>query len=385
MTMTQVKDYTLNTKTLYIGLELSKHKWLLGGGIDLTHIKIKQIDSWNLGAFFEALKAFKTQFNLQSDCTIKVCMEAGLDGFSVYRMLIANGLEALIVDSASLELNRRKRKAKTDGIDVKKLVQLLYRFNHGETGCLKAIRVPSEAEEDIRRIHREYERLQKEQTQHVNRIMGLLATQGIKLTGSAIRRKDFKSRLKNKTFRTSTQETLREYLQKELEREYERYELTHAQLRDVMKEAQAYVKSHPNTRVSEYVSRLTRLKGVGFWGAFKLVTEWFGWRDFNNRKEVGSAAGLTGVPHASGTLNREQGISKAGNKRIRRLIVELAWIWLRYQTNSKLSRWFHERFSQGKRVKRIGIVGLARKLLITFWRYLSKGILPSDIELKASV
>lgn len=379
---TTQKNYTSNNAVLYIGLELSKHKWVIGGSIGLEKVSIKTLESWAIAAFGNVISSFIEQFGLQTDCQVKICFEAGLDGFSVYRALCDLGFEVLMVDSSSIETNRHKRRAKTDKIDVKKLTQLLYRYRHGEKGCLKPVRIPSESQEDLRRIHREYERLQKEQTQHSNRLLGLLASQGIKLSGSEVRRQDFETRLRSKSFKTATGKPIGRHLQGELEREYDRYKLVKQQLLKLMNEAKQAVEEKTNNKVTEYVQQLTKLKGVGFWGAFKLVTEWFGWREFSNRKEVGSAAGMTGVPHASGELAREQGISKAGNKRIRTLMVDLSWCWLRYQGNSRLSQWFHERFSQGKRVRRIGIVALARKLLVTFWRYLSQGVLPSDIELK---
>lgn len=381
MTTTQ-ENYTSNNNVLYIGLELSKHKWVLGGSVSLDKIKIKIVESWDLAGFNKSILEFKEKFALKPEAKVRLCFEAGLDGFSVYRVLAAQGDEVKMVDSASIEINRRKRNAKTDKIDVKKLAQLLYRYYHGEKGCLKPVRVPSEEAEDMRRIHREYERLQKEQTAHTNRILGLLATQGIKLQGRQVRRKDFEDKLKKQELQTATGEKLGKHLQGELEREHARYKLVKQQLLELMQEAKEIIKAKSNQKVTDCVERLIRLKGIGFWGAFKLVTEWFGWREFNNRKEVGSAAGLTGVPHASGELNTEQGISKAGNKRIRRLMVELAWSWLRYQWDSRLSLWFRERFRQGKRVQRIGIVALARKLLVSLWRYLEQGVVGEGFKFK---
>lgn len=382
MTTTQTNNCNLTGGVLYIGLELSKHNWVIGGSIDLNKVKIKTVTSWDIAGLLEAICHFKDRYNLPSNCVVTLCFEAGLDGFSVYRVLKTYGFEVLMVDSASIETNRRKRKAKTDKIDVQKLTQLLYRFHHGEKNSLKPVRIPSESEEDLRRVHREYERLQKEQTGHSNRILGLLATQGIKLLGADIRRRDFEGKLKSKQLKTAMGTPLGECLQKELEREYTRYKLVKQNLLQLMKEAKSYLSEQADSKVSQYVTRLMNLKGVGFWGAWKLVTEWFGWRVFKNRKEVGGAAGLVGVPHASGTLDKDQGISKAGNKRIRCLMVELAWSWLRYQSDSNLAQWFYKRFGQGKRVRRIGIVALARKLLVTFWRYLDKGVLAEDVALK---
>jgi len=383
MTTTQPVNYNQTNEVLYMGLELSKYKWVLGGSIGLNKINIKSIDSFDMADFLKCIRQFKERFNLCQDCPVKIVFESGLDGFSVYRTLASYGFEVMQVDSSSIELNRRKRKAKTDKIDVKKLTNLLYRFHHGEQECLRAVRVPSVAEEDLRRLHREYEQLQKEQGQHENRIMSILAVNGIPISIQAIKRKDFEQRLKSQSFKTPLGDEIPANAQMAMEREYERYKLVHQQLLCLKREATNYVRNHSESKVAQQVTSLQRLKGLGFWGAWKLATEWFSWRTFNNRKEVGSAAGLTGVPHQSGEMDRDQGISKAGNKRIRRLGVELSWMWLRYQPESQLSQWFHQRFVQGKRTRRIGIVALARKLLIMFWRYLSKGVLPEDVALKA--
>lgn len=383
MTTTQTTDYTSNNTNLYIGLELSKHKWLMGCSINLAKIMTKSLTSWDMAGFLQYIQKTKDKLGLSPECSVKICFEAGLDGFSVYRTLKQYDFEVYVIDSASIELNRKKRKAKTDSIDVRKLTQLLYRYEHGEKNCLKPIRIPSVEEEDLRRVHREYEQLQTEQNRHINRIMSIMALHGIKIKNSEIKRKDFEKRLKDGEFKAAWGNEIGCHALQGIRREYERYKLVKQQLLDLKAYCRDYVKQNPESKVAIGVNRLSKVKGVGFWGAWKLLTEWFAWREFNNRKEVGSAAGLTGVPFASGELDREQGISKAGNKRIRYLIMELAWLWLIYQPNSHLSQWFMDRFGQGKRVRRIGIVALARKLLITFWRYLSKGILPEDIELKA--
>lgn len=382
MTATQQENYTLNTNELYIGLELSKHKWIIGGIVSLNKICVKTIERFDIASFLKVIKEYKERFKLQEDSVVHIVYESGLDGFSVYRLLSSQGFKVMQVDSASIEQNRRKRKAKSDKIDVKKLTNLLYGYHHGERDCLRAVQIPSETEEDLRRNHREYEQLQKEARQHENRIMSVLAVHGIKEEIRNIKRKGFGERIKGQAFKTPLGEKISDYAQESLEREYERYQLVRNQLLELKRKAQEFIKKNPDSKVTQQVKLLMRIKGLGFWGAWKLSTEWFGWREFKNRKEVGGAAGLTGVPHQSGESSRDQGISKAGNKRIRRLAVELAWFWLRYQPNSKMSQWFHERFVQGKRVRRIGIVALARKLLVTLWRYLSKGILPLDIELK---
>ena len=133
----------------------------------------------------------------------------------------------------------------------------------------------------------------------------------------------------------------------------------------------------------EQVRRLLQLKGIGMNSAWVYVMEFFAWRAFRNRRELGSLAGLAPTPYASGESSRERGISKAGNRPVRALAIEIAWCWLRYQPDSQLSRWYQRRFAKGgSRVRRIGIVALARKLLIALWRYVEEDILPEGAQLK---
>jgi transposase len=239
---------------------------------------------------------------------------------------------------------------------------------------LRVVRVPSVEREDGRRLHRELERLKKERTGHRNRIQGLLATQGVVLKPG----RDFLSRLAGVVLWNGG--PLPSGIREELEREYGRLRLVEEQMRGLEAERLKRLEERPELG---QVLALARLRGLGCSSAWVLVMEFFGWRGFRNRREVGAAAGLVGTPYESGESRRDQGISKAGNWRVRTLMIELGWTWLRYQPDSALSQWFRERFGGGgKRSRRIGMVALARRLLVALWRYLEFGEVPAGAQLK---
>jgi transposase len=307
------------------------------------------------------------------------CYEAGRDGFWIHRALLEAGVENYVLDSASIEVSRRRKKVKTDRVDVVALLRLLMRYVNGEQEALHAIRVPTVEEEDQRRLNRERDRLIKERGAHSARIKSLLKLHGISLG----KINDLPGLL------PAAKALVVEYalpadLKRELEREYERYELVDQQIKGLEK-LQIQRAEDLDKPAMQQITQLMGLKGVGWQSSWILNMEFFLWRDFRNAKQLGSCAGLTPTPYDSGDSTREQGISKAGNKRIRRLMVELSWLWLRYQPDSALSQWFERRFGQGgKRMRRIGIVALARKLLIALWRYLEHGVLPEGAVLKAA-
>lgn len=240
------------------------------------------------------------------------------------------------------------------------------------------VNVPNVEAEDRRHLHRELTVLKAERTRHINRIKGLLISQGISMSVNA----DFLERLK--VVRLWNDDELSEGLRTRLEREYQRIQLVNQQIRqlEAQREELLCLAEHPHV---EQVRQLMQLKGIGVNSAWLFVMEFFSWRDFRNRREVAALAGLTATPYRSGDSSQEQGISKAGNSHIRAMAVEIAWSWLRYQPNSKLSRWYQQRFGHGSsRLRRIGIVALARRLLIEFWRYLETGALPEGASLKSS-
>ena len=299
------------------------------------------------------------------------CYEAGRDGFWLHRWLLEQGIENIVVDSASIEVNRRARRVKTDRLDGDKLLAMLIRYHAGERRVWSVLRVPTPAQEDARRVHRELKRLGHERTAHINRIRALLVLDNLRV-------KRVGGRLW-KHWWTGHAGELRPGMRAEIERESVRLSLVQAQMRTLEAEQRRALDGD----AAPQVARLAQLRGIGMSSGWVLVKELFGWRGFRNRREVAGCLGLTPSPYASGQSETEQGISKAGNRRVRTLMVELAWSWLRYQPGSELSQWFNRRFAGGgARMRRIGIVALARSLAIALWRYLEDGLIPEGAKLK---
>lgn len=374
-TVLQSKDNAIYS-VLYIAFELSKKKWKLAfGNGERTRMKTIAAGDWS--ALLREIEGAKAKLHGASDARVVSCYEAGRDGFWIHRALQAEGIDSHVVDSASIEVSRRKKQTKTDRIDAGALLRLLMRYCNGEKAALQVVRVPTVEEEDQRRLNRERERLLKERGAHSARIQSLLVAHGIRLD-----RLSALPRLLADAKAAVTGYALPADLKAELGREYERYVLVDRQVKQ-LERLQRERAAHEDGVALEMVRRLMQLKGVGWQSSWVLIMEFFCWRAFRNAKQVGACAGLTPTPFDSGDSSREQGISKAGNKRIRWLMIELAWLWLRYQPHSALSQWFEQRFGGGgKRMRRIGIVALARKLLIALWRYLEHGVLPEGAMLK---
>lgn len=375
------KESSNREAVLYMAFELSNREWKLAFGTGPRNPRIVTMPARDLNQLDKEIAKAKKQLGLPADAEVFSCFEAGRDGFWLHRHLSAVNVNNSVVDSASIEVNRRKKQKKTDRVDVRKLLTMLIRYLGGEKEAWSVVRVPSIEDEDERRVHRELQRLQKEQTGHSNRIRSLLVTQGIELSVSA----NFPKKLE--FVRLFDGSELGANLKEELLREYERWMLAGKQLRGICKEQnrlrkEALDEDFKDKPKLEMVAALMLLCGVGERSSWQLVHEFF-WRRFENRRQVGSAAGLTGTPYNSGDSEREQGISKAGNKRIRRLMVELSWFWLRFQPESAITVWYQERFGPtGKRSRRVGIVAVARKLLIALWRYLEFGDVPQGARFK---
>ena len=368
-----------NTKEafLYTAFELSNTKWKLAFS-DGNKFRLVSIESGDLPRLQIELENAKKRFKLDEDIRVVSCYEAGRDGFWLHRYLASCGIENLIVDSASIEVDRRKRRAKTDRIDASKLLRMLMRYNGGEKKLWAIVRVPSVEDEDARHIGRELDVLKRERTSKRNRIKGLLIQQGLRVNNPS--NKKFLQELTS--FRTWDGREVSTDLKARIEMEYKRLRLVEDQIGILEKEKKERLKE-PNTESLRKVNQLLLLRGIGSVSSWNFVMEFFGWREFSNRKEVGALAGLTPTPYDSGGSVHEQGISKAGNKRIRALSVEIAWAWLRFQPNSKLSHWYMKKFGHGgKRLRRIGIVALARQLLIALWRYLENGVVPEGACIK---
>jgi transposase len=373
----QLKD-TQKAAKLYIAFELSNSKWKLAFS-DGSQLRYKVITAGNLAQLQVEIDLAKRKFKMIEDVRMVSCYEAGRDGFWIHRYLESQGIENLMVDSASLEVNRRKRRAKTDRIDVGKLLQMLMRYWGGEKKVWSVVRVPSEQDEDARHLHRSLESLRDERTMHRNRIKGLLAQQGIKVSNPS--QKKFLAVLEK--LRTWNGQAVPPGLKSQVVREYERLQVVEDQIKAWEKEKKERLKN-PDTVSLQKVVKLASLYGIGSVSSWTFVMEFFGWRQFQNRREVGGLAGLAPTPYDSGKSLREQGISKAGNQRVRTLAVEIAWAWLRFQPQSKLSQWYMKRFGGGgSRMRRIGIVAMARRLLIDLWRYLEYDKIPEGARLKS--
>jgi transposase len=376
---TLMNQYNRFEPYLYLTFELSQNLWKLGFTIGVAQRpRLRNITARDLQALQYEIQAAKKRFGLPADVPVLSCYEAGRDGFWLHRYLEKHGIQNLMVDSSSIEVSRRARRRKTDKLDVNKLLAMLIRFHNGERKVWRVVRVPSREAEDARQLHRELMTLKSERTRHVNRIKGLLISQGI---ATAVQF-DLPDRLE--TFRLWDGSRLSAALVMRLQREYQRWVLVNQQIDQLTAHRKELLKTSQQPSV-EQVRQLMRLKGIGVNSAWLFVMEFFSWRDFRNRREVGACAGLTNAPYQSGDTSRDQGIEKAGNRFIRAIAIEIAWSWLRYQPKSKLSQWYQRRFGQGgKRQRKIGIVALARKLLVALWRYLETGTVPEGALLKPS-
>ena len=361
--------------TVHIAFELSKATWQLGvilpGSQKLSRFRID-------GGDLEALSAHLATWRAKAASTgkpvrIVSCYEAGYDGHWLHRWLTDQGVTNHVIDPASVQVNRRARRPKTDSIDLEQLMNTLLRYLRKELRVCSIVRVPSPEDEDRRRVSRERDRLLKERTGHTNRITGLLHAQGIRDVKPLAR--GFLVSLND--IRTGDGRPLPSQLKEEIVREHARLSLVHQQILALEKKSMSELRAPVRGSAEEKINLLVDLRGIGVVGGRKLVHEAF-YRSFDNRRQVGSFFGLTNSAYDSGDSHRDQGISKAGNRRARALAIELAWSWLRYQPESELSRWFRARVGAVKgRIKRIAIVALARKLMVALWRYVTLGLVPT--------
>lgn len=368
--------------TLFVSLELSSSKWLVTASAPGSEKLSKHIvvggDGKALLQLLHRLQTLATKLT-GTPVSIAVIQEAGLDGFWIHRLLVENRIESHIVDPTSIAVNRRHRRAKTDRIDGEMLVRTLMAWARGERRVCSMVRPPAPEEEDRRRLTRERTILLKERIQHTNRIRGLLFGQGINNFDPV--RRDRRSRLTQ--LRTGDGRPLPDRLKAEILREIDRLELTLVQLSTVERERDALVAEATESDSGIAPAALLQLRGIGPELASLLWLEGL-FRHFGNRRQVAAYAGLAPSPWQSGGTDREQGITKAGNPRVRRAMIELAWLWLRHQPGSDLSRWFVARVGDGRgRIRRIAIVALARKLLVALWRYVTQGVVPQGAVFKA--
>lgn len=360
-----------------VSLELSRSTWLVTtlapDSEKLSRHQIEGGDAAGLLALLDRMRT-ETERRLGRAVQIVTIQEAGLDGFWLHRRLERHGIESHIVEAASIAVPRRHRRAKTDRLDGEVLIRTLAAWLRGEPRVCSMVQPPSPEEEDRKRLTREREELIAERVRLVNRIKGLLFGQGIRDYQPLCR--DRWQRLEALT--TGDGRPLPPQLEAELRRMLERVDLVCRQLEAVERDRDA------RTAAVEPTAALLQLKGIGPEIAARLWVEAL-YRSFANRRQVAAYAGLAPTPWQSGDSDREQGIAKSGNPRLRTTMIELAWLWLRYQPGSALSRWFRERVGDRRgRARMIAIVAVARKLLIALWRYVTQGLLPEGAEFKAA-
>jgi transposase len=372
---------TGHSGTIFVAIELSQKSWLVTlHSPDRDRISRHTLEGGDHAGLLALIEKVRSRAEQQLGGSLRVasCYEAGYDGFWLHRLLLAAGVMNFVFDAASIPVEQRGRRAKTDRIDGELLLRTLMAHLRGEPRVVRIVRVPSVEQEDARRASRERERLIKEQTAHTNRIKALLRLQGMAV--GYPRRRDWLNWLAKQ--RDWQGQPVSPHLLAEVTREHARLMLVREQLA-ALEQAKATQACPVPQAMAERRDQLQRLKALGPSFATTLTCELF-YKDFDNRRQVAAYCGLPPSPWRSGGIDREQGISKAGNPRARLKAIELAWLWLRHQPESELSRWFNTRTANaGKRARRIAIVALARKLMVALWRYLTTGLVPAGATMKA--
>jgi len=364
--------------TLLIGMDLSAKSWrICSGTLTGRRERQKSLRAEDVPHVFrDEVSRAKQKLELPESAPVVVVYEAGRDGFWPYRLLSEWGFEVIVVDPSSLEVPQRSKRRKTDRLDARELLGKLRHRTQGERPW-REVRVPSAEEEDERQLTRERDRLIKERTQLKCRARSVAAKHGLRLEPYP----GFSESLDS--LRTPWGAPLGPDAMRDLQHTDERLQLVERQICELEQEQVERLKA-PRSRISETARRLTQVKSVALQTAWGLSTECFGWRDFANTREVGGASGLVPVPFNSGSRERDQGISKNGPRRVRQLAIELAWRWQYHQREDRLTLWYHERFAGGgRRQRKVGIVGLARKILVALWKFLEFGELHEGMELNA--
>jgi transposase len=370
----------LSQPTLALAFELGQETWKLGFTIGVAQPpRERTIPARDVARVQQEIAQAKRRFGLPEDAHVVSCYEAGRDGFWLHRCLVAHGIENHVIDSASIEVNRRQRRAKTDRLDVRKLLTMLLRHLAGERKVWSVVHVPSVEEEDRRQLHRELTTAKQDRTRIINRMKGLLAGHGVQLVlQGAV-----------ETLLDQAQQwdgaPLPSALRTRLKRAWQQVGFLTVQIQTLEAERRALLRRRDDPMIAQ-VRQLFTLRGIGVHSAWLYVMEFFAWRDFQTSKQVGALAGLTPTPYQSGQARRELGIAKAGNRHIRAMAIEIAWAWRRFQPASALAQWYERRFGAGSaRLRKLGIVALARKLWIALWRFVKTGVLPEGAVLKTAV
>ena len=377
---TRTTESRANTETLYVAFELGSTKWTLGfTTAPAQRARVRVMAAGDLRALEQELLGAKVRFGLAFEAPVRSCYEAGRDGFWLHRWLLSQGVDNVVVDSSSIEVNRKFRRAKTDRLDVRKLLALLLRWTSGERKAWSVVHVPTPDAEDGRQLTRELEAVGEDRTRVRNRIHGLLATQGVRLALD----RHFEAAVA--TLQTGDGRPFPAALRERLTREWAQLQLIEARLA-TLETARADRIRQGADRVARVARQLLTLRSVGEMSAATFSAEVFGTRTFQNPRQLGALFGLVPVPFRSDQRVADQGISKAGRGSLRGLAIQIAWCWVRWQPDSALTQWYEQRFARaGKRARRIGIVALARKLMIALWRYVEHGVIPDGARLTPTI
>jgi len=378
-TMSRIEPDSLPQPPLYLAFELGQNTWKLGFTIGVAQQpRERTIPAGARDTLQQEIARAKPRFGLPENARVVSCYEAGRDGFWLHRSLVAHGVQNPGIDAASIEVKRRQRRAKTDRLDVHKLLTMLLRPMAGERKVWSVVRVPSVDEEDRRQLPRELTTAKQDRTRVINRIKGLVAGQGVQLVlqGNVEAQLDQVHQWDGSPLPAA--------LLRRLKRAWQQVGFLTTHIQTLEAERRALLR-HRTDPVIAQVRQLFTLRGIGINSAWLSIMEFFAWRDFQTAKQVGALAGLTPTPYQSGQSRRELGIAKAGNRHIRAMAIEIAWAWRRFQPASALSQWYERRFGAGSaRLRKLGIVALARKLLIALWRFVKTGVLPEGAVLKTA-
>jgi transposase len=374
-TMTRTMESTAGP--LFMAFELGQRWWHLGftSGVG-QRPQTRRIAAGALEVVLREVARAKVRLGVRTDAAVISCYEAGRDGFWLHRWLASHGVSNYVVDSSSIEVNRRARRTKTDRIDLGGLLTLLGRYLAGDRRCWRVVRVPSVLDEDARQLHRTWETLQADRTRLVNRLKATLATLGARVPLTP----DFLGQVAAATLPDGG--VVPPGARARLAHDWAVLQAVEQQL-EAVAAARATARVDPTTPTGRAVAALQRVRAIGAGGAWVLATEIFGWREIRNGRELGALVGLVPALYQSGATQHDRGITRAGNAHVRRLMVQLAWGWRRWQPESALAQWYERRFARGgARLRRIGIVALARKLLVALWRYVDHGVAPEGAVFK---
>lgn len=368
---------------IIIAIELSQSTWLVAARLPgVEKSRLHKIDAGDTVALLSYLSSLQNHalVRARTDAlpTLSCCFEAGRDGFWLHRFLTMHGIVNHVLEPTSILVNRRARRAKTDRLDAEGMLRVLAAYLQGDRQICSMVRVPTPDEEDAKRIHRERQHLVQERLRIENRIQALLFTQGIR------KRPSLRSWERDlAAVRTGDGRELPCHLHAELDRLRRRLAVTLELIREVETERDRTADANPADLSCHKIKDLSRIRGIGANFAAVLAREVF-YRSFENRRQLASYVGITPMPYQSGGMDRDRRISRAGNPRARTTMIQLAWLWLRYQPDSDLAKWFRERVgTQIGRARRIAIVAMARKLLIALWRYAEDGVVPVGVDIRA--